>query len=63
MFGKEAALFVASGTMANAIALRTHTSPVTKLSATKPLISTSMKVGDMLHFVGHQYPLLKVRVA
>ena len=27
MFGKEAALFVASGTMANAIALRTHTSP------------------------------------
>ena len=24
MFGKEAALFVASGTMANAIALRTH---------------------------------------
>ena len=25
MFGKEAALFVASGTMANAIALRTHT--------------------------------------
>ena len=27
MFGKEAALFVASGTMANAIALRTHTNP------------------------------------
>ena len=27
MFGKEAALFVASGTMANAIALRTHTVP------------------------------------
>lgn len=27
MFGKEAALFVASGTMANAIALKTHTSP------------------------------------
>jgi threonine aldolase len=27
LFGKEAALFVASGTMANAIALRTHTSP------------------------------------
>lgn len=27
MFGKEAGLFVASGTMANAIALRTHTSP------------------------------------
>ena len=27
MFGKEAALFVASGTMSNAIALRTHTVP------------------------------------
>ena len=27
MFGKEAGLFVASGTMANALALRTHTSP------------------------------------
>ena len=27
MFGKEAALFVASGTMSNAIALKTHTSP------------------------------------
>ena len=27
MFGKEAGLFVASGTMSNAIALRTHTVP------------------------------------
>ena len=27
MFGKEAGLFVASGTMANAVALRTHTAP------------------------------------
>ena len=27
LFGKEAALFVASGTMSNAIALKTHTSP------------------------------------
>ena len=27
MFGKEAALFVPSGTMSNAIALRTHTVP------------------------------------
>ena len=27
MFGKEAGLFVASGTMSNAIALRTHTQP------------------------------------
>ena len=64
MFGKEAALFVASGTMSNAIALYEPTLFLAMKSyATRPLISTSTRVADMLHYVGHQSLLLKAKVA
>ena len=62
MFGKEAALFVASGTMANAIALRTHTYQVTKLYATKPHIY-KYEGGGYAALCGASISLLKAREA
>ena len=62
MFGKEAALFVASGTMSNAIALRTPTpSPAMKSCATKPLTSIATKAGVMQRCAAHPSHSLTAR--
>ena len=63
MFGKEAGLFVASGTMSNAIALRTHTAWPTKSSATRPLTSTATRVAATQPSAAHPSPWLTATAA
>ena len=63
MFGKEAGLFVASGTMSNAIALRTHTQPGDEIVSTRPLTSTATRVVGTQPSAVHPSPWLTVRAA
>ena len=56
MFGKEAALFVASGTMANAIALRTHTVPGDEIVCDKTAHIYKYEGGGYAALVEHRFP-------
>ena len=58
--GKEAGLFVPSGTMSNAVALKTHTVPGTKLSPSVTVTSTCTREEDMLHYAVRVSPFHRV---
>ena len=51
LLGREAGLFVPSGTMANAVAIRSTLNQVMKLLLRRKAIFMYMKEGDMLHFL------------
>ena len=59
MLGKEAALFVPSGTMSNAIAIRAHTSPGDQPLQKLLAIFMFTKAGVMLLFQGVQLRLFR----
>ena len=57
--GKDAGLFVPSGTMSNAVALKTHTVPGDEIVTGVTATSTSMREAGMLHFVAQASLFLK----
>ena len=54
MCGKDAALFVPSGTMSNAVAIRAHTSPGDEIILSALAIFTSMKAEVMQLCLAYQ---------
>ena len=63
MFGKEAGLFVASGTMSNAIALRTHTVPGDEIVCDKTAHIYRYEGGGYAALAGHPSLWLMGRAA